>query len=178
MQRIRVTSQFFSVCKQVYKEAMPILYSENTFRFVRIDHIPCFQRIVGHTSVARVTSIIITNHYLGDAGSTEVEITLLEKLPALRQLCFRTCSVYRALRSKEDQLPKVSELQPGTIISASSEWAKPRFPSRLKLSRDMANWFLERQDLEVTVEVRIVQVWLPIPRRVKSPILQFEIPEH
>ncbi|KAE9985727.1 hypothetical protein BLS_005693 [Venturia inaequalis] len=147
------TSQFLSVCRQVYQEAMPILYSENKIYFNNFDYIQYFRRVIGEKPVACVTNIKFFEFWK-NVGPEKLNKSVFEEFPALEKLSF--CAMYYAGR-REEQLPKVSELQPGTIVSDKSKWFKPDPHYRLHLSRELSDWFLARQNLEVTIQNTIYQ---------------------
>ncbi|QDS77199.1 hypothetical protein FKW77_002588 [Venturia effusa] len=146
------TSQLLSVCKRVYGEAMPILYSENEFLFWYPDCIPDFQRIIAEKSVACVSKIGIGG--LRRACPDELHDSLLESFPALRKVRF---TFHRMLFEEETRPSSISELQTGTIISSGSNWMKPDSCGDPHISPDLADWVFARRDLEMTMSIHIGQ---------------------
>ncbi|TID18938.1 hypothetical protein E2P81_ATG05912 [Venturia nashicola] len=134
------TSQLLAVCRQVYTEAMPILYSENKFHFNKFDDLPCFRRVIGEKSAVCVTNIIISQ-YWQSVDFQELNITLFEPFLGLKKLCFKT--YYHKLP------PRISELQPGTIVSANSIFVELDSPH---IDPVTAHWLIEK-GLEVMIEV-------------------------
>lgn len=147
---------------------MPILYSENKIFFNNFDYTQYFRRVIGEKSVACVINIEIFEFWK-KVGPEKLNKSVFGEFPALEKLSFgATCHMGR----EEEQLPKVSKLQPGTIVSDKSKWFKPDPQLRLHLSRELADWFLARQNLEVTTRNTIYQSGSSGPTRVSPQQLK------